>query len=362
MLCLREGRVVLAGMLSEIAPPDDAQILDLAGRTVLAGVVNAHLHGAHSPEFRREVYLRAGVTTLGDLAAPLQDVPLLRRQRTATGLATPRTLTAGPALTAPAGYPLQRYGRDWGLEVATASDAARAVRLLQQWGVRMVKLVFEPGTRQAPLPVLGREAACAAVQQARELDMPVRAHIAEARGLLRALQVGVDMVEHLPLRTSRGQPSCKSDGGRLRIAGEVEELLAQLAANGVLLTPTLDALARSVWDNAPLFALVRRFHELGGRLALGTDAPFAGVAHGLPLRELQLLQEAGVPAAACLQACGRHGGLACGLDDVGLLRPGFTADALVCAGDPLQDFQALQALEMVIFQGEIVFSQHDGQE
>jgi len=352
LLCMARGRVVMAG--AGLVPPAGARVCNLQGRYVLPGLINAHVHGAHSPESRRRFYLQHGVTALGDLAAPLEAVPLLRRQRTHDGLAAPRTVTAGPALTAPGGYPLRRHGGSWCVEVACAAQAAQTVRLLHAWGARLVKLVFEPGTPRTPRPMLCLEAASAAAQQAGDLGLPVRAHVSEARGLQLALQAGADAIEHLPLSCSDGRPACTSAVAGLRIAPEVDTLLRRMADSGVLLVPTLEALSRSVWDNTPLLALVRRFHESGGRIALGTDAPFAGVSHGAPLRELELLREAGLSTEACLQAAGRNAALACGFENSGLLLPGCRADVLVLQEDPSHDFAALQSPVMVIVAGEVV--------
>lgn len=355
MLCMENTLVHHAASVKDTLPFPLENCLSLPGRTVLPGLVNAHMHSAWNPETRRRQYLTQGVTTLCDLAAPFGSVPLLRRQRTDTGEPTPRTLTAGPALTAPGGYPLQRHGSQWCMEVETAAQAAQTVRLLHAWGARILKLLFEPGSPEAPLPLLGVSPARAAAHVARELGMPVRAHISEARGLALALDVGVDAVEHLPLRSYSGSSACSLRNGQLSLAPEIDDLFQQMRDCGVALTPTLDALSRSVWDNAPLLELVRRFHQLGGVVALGTDAPFAGVQTGAPLGELELLHQAGLTRQECLLAATRHAALVSGVSQTGVLLPGFAADAVVVRGNPLTDFSVLSDPEYVILGGKIVF-------
>ncbi len=341
LLCFRGERILATG---EAARPllHDARHIDCRGQALLPGFVDAHVHLAHTPEYRRRKHLLQGVTMLADLGAPLECIPVLRRERDAQGRATATALCAGPVFTAPGGYPTRRYGPAYALPVAGADQARRAVSLLHAYGARLLKLVFEPGDGE--LPVLDRDTARAAAIRAHELGMTARAHISGVTELELALDCGVDVVEHLPLRGAR------TPRGRAL----VEELFRRMADSGVLLVPTLDALSRSSWDNQPLLEMVALFRHSGGRLAVGTDAPFFGVPHGVARGEMRLLRQAGLTLEEVLQAATLHAALACGMEgNAGALEAGDWADMQLLAGFP-EDFMELPAPLLVVKGGGIV--------
>lgn len=341
LLCFRGERILATGDDAH-SLLHEARRIDCHGQALLPGFVDAHVHLAHTPEYRRRKHLLQGVTMLADLGAPLECIPVLRRERDAQGRATAAALCSGPVFTAPGGYPTRRHGPAYALPVACADQARRAVSLLHAYGARLLKLVFEPG--EGELPVLDKDAARAGVLRAHELGMTARAHISGVRELELALDCGVDVVEHLPLRgalTPRGRAL-------------VEEQFRRMADSGVLLAPTLDALSRSSWDNQPLLELVALFHHLGGRLAVGTDAPFFGVPHGVARGEMRLLRQAGLTLEEVLQAATLHAALACGLEGrAGALEAGYWADMQLLAGLP-EDFMELPAPLLVVKGGEIV--------
>ncbi len=341
LLCYRGGRILARG---ETAIPhlSGAQRIDCRGMLLLPGFIDAHVHLAYSPEVRRNKHLLEGVTMLGDVGAPLECVPVLRRERDARDRATATAICSGPVLTAPGGYPTRRHGPAYAMPVVGTDQAERAVSLLHDYGARLLKLVFEPGDGD---PVLDQDTAKAAVSRAHRLGMTTRTHISGIRELELALACGVDVVEHLPLR-GWGTPR-----GRARIDG----LFRRMADSGVLLVPTLDALSRSMWDNEPLMEIIALFHHCGGRLAVGTDAPFFGVPHDAPRGEMRLLRQAGLTMEEVLQAATLHAALACGMgDQAGLLEAGYWADLQLLADLP-EDLIDLPAPLLVVKGGEFAW-------
>ncbi len=335
-VCLQEGRI-LSVLAPGEAPHPGFRLKDCRGYDILPGFVDSHVHLAHSPEMRRERYLLQGVTRICDMGTPLSGIPVLRRQRDAMGRSTAGAHCTGPVLTAPGGYPVALHGDDYAMPVADALQAVRAVELLYAYGARILKLAFEPGN--GSLPVLGLVPARAAVRRAHELDMRARAHISGAKGLARALESGVDGVEHLPL------------SGR---KADIRDLFKRMADTGVILTPTLDVLSRSQWDNRPLLELVALYHHLGGRMAVGTDAPFFDVEQGAPCREMALLRSAGLDMEEVLLAATLHGGEIGGWQRTGVLAPGCTGDVQVVHRVP-DDFETWLPPVMVFKDGDVVF-------
>ena len=94
----------------------------------------------------------------------------------------------------------------------------------------------------------------------------------------------------------------------------------------------------------------------GVPMAVGSDVgPFP---HGTQARELELMVQYGMPTADVLQADLLHGARLLGwADTVGQLKPGFYADVIAVAGDPLQDISAVTRVAFVMKNG-VVYRNH----
>ena len=340
---MRGGLVAAAGSMDRVPAPAGAEVLDAEGGTILPGLVDAHVHGVADPAVRRSL-LESGVTLVCNVGAPWSDLPGLR-QDTWNGLPVARAVYAGPVLTPPGGYPGPVHGRAYALEASGAAGVEAAVERLHAAGATMLKLAFEPGREGScdpgrALPVFAPDEARAAVARAHALGMTVRAHVEDAAMLDRALDAGVDVVEHAPVRRCGSGP-------------DLEPLLRRMVARGVILTPTLGAGVRSTWDNGPLLGLVGRYAALGGAVATGTDAPFAGLRHGPPLEEMELLSRAGLAPMEVLLAGTAVAARACGRIGQGRIAPGMAADLIVVPGDPLADPGVLARPRWVVLGGVV---------
>ena len=88
--------------------------------------------------------------------------------------------------------------------------------------------------------------------------------------------------------------------------------------------------------------LVFEFHERGGHLAYAADDPYLWNTSGIAnVRELELMQEAGLSALEVVRAATRKSAITLRREDLGLLQTGFTADLLVVDGDPLANLRLL---------------------
>jgi len=185
----------------------------------------------------------------------------------------------------------------------------------------------------------------AIVDEARSAGLPVAAHAATDEAIRRAVLAGVRTIEH-------GY-------------GASAQVLALMRDRGVVLCPTLaasEAVSRYAgWEpGTPEPPRVRQARELMARalasgvtLALGSDA---GVfAHGDNVRELELMVDYGMTPAAALAAATRVAAAVLGRgDDLGRVAPGFVADLVAVAGDPLRDAAALRRPRVVIQGGRVV--------
>lgn len=351
----------------------DVPVLDATGRFVLPGLMDCHVHllAPATPDYAtrglKELVpytvlrgavnarrmLEAGFTTVRDVGANGYGNIALR-QAVAEGLVPgPRILAAGHSLSVPGGHgdpyfrPEVRVQRD-GL-VNGPDEARRAVRQLVKMRADVIKLlvtggVMTDGTDVGALQWTPDELR-AAIGQAHQLGRRVAGHCHGAAGVKEAVRAGLDTVEHGTLLDEEAIALMKRHGTwyvPTMVAGH--HICAGGTAAGIP-DYAVDK-ARQVAERGA--ASVRQAHEVGVRIALGTDCgtPFnvAG-ANGL---ELELLTRHGLSPAEALLAATRQAAEALGVEaEVGTLIPGKQADLVVLDGDPLADIRVLQQVERI---------------
>jgi imidazolonepropionase-like amidohydrolase len=209
----------------------------------------------------------------------------------------------------------------------------------------MVKIALESGTVFGQrIPTLSLEEASAIVEVAREQGVRVTAHVTAWQELETALDVGVDDLAHMILTDLP------------------DALIDRVIEAGVYWVPTLE-LWKSVSEDNPVsfdrvaVSNLRRFVDAGGRVALGTD--YGGyttrLGIGMPLVEIEMMQEAGMTAMQIIVAATGNAAQVCGLGhEIGTLEVGKVADVLVVDGDPLSDIHVLADARLVIRDGALI--------
>ncbi len=102
--------------------------------------------------------------------------------------------------------------------------------------------------------------------------------------------------------------------------------------------------------------LVQMFKNRGGHVAVGSDTGTSYHLYGFgTIRELELLQRAGFHPLEIVRSATQESAYALGLDDTGVIRPGYQADLLVLSENPLEDFKALYGtgMERVSREGQV---------
>jgi imidazolonepropionase-like amidohydrolase len=319
------------------------------GGWLVPGLVDAHCHvgvgkgGTHVEDHaaQREQALAdrdAGVLALRDCGSPvdtraLDDEPDL-----------PRIIRAGRHIAAP-----RRYIPDLAVEVSPDALAAE-VRVQARRGDGWVKLVGDWIDRD--LGDLGpewpRETLEAAIAAAHEEGARVTAHTFGTDALPGLIGAGIDCIEHG--------------------TGLTEDLLADMAARGTAVVPTLvnvenfPDFAAAGEKRFPAYAstmrrlyahsgaVVRAAFEAGVPVYAGTDAG-GGIEHGVIADEVRALHEAGIPAEAALAAASwaarRWLGLSC-------IEEGAPADLVVYDTDPRADLDTLRRPQRMILRGRVV--------
>jgi imidazolonepropionase-like amidohydrolase len=323
-------RIRAAGPSDTVPVPAGARTIDASGWTVLPGFVNGHVHLTFTDAGRgpRTRWVEEGVTAVCDLAAPIDDIPSLKR----SAELEPRVIVAGPIVSVPEGYPGSHWGPGIHLSVRGADDARARVAGLLDRGADLVKIALE-AARPRGLPMLSDDELAAVVAVAHARGTRVVAHVDGAANLERAVDHGVDAAVHMV---------------RDRLP---DALVEKLVARRFPILPTLAVFgARPVMiDN------LRRFAAAGGRVALGDDWGNPGTATGLPWTELALFERAGLTPMQIIVAGTRESAFVCNRDrDLGTVEPGKLADLLVVAGNPVDDLQALRNVVLVLKGGRVV--------
>ena len=369
----RDGVAVLVegGTIREVSDQpirsDSAARIDLGGRVLMPGLIDAHVHvvaamvnlaqNALQPSslaaFRAAEVMRAmlmrGFTTVRDLAGA--DRGLADAQRLGL-IAGPRLVICGKALSQTGGHSDSRIRSDesppmtgrvgaLGRLVDGVDAVRRAAREELRAGADYIKVMANGGVSSPTDPIhmlqFSRAELEATVEEAENLGTYVAAHVYTDQAIRRAVECGVHSLEHCNL-----------------IGRETAELAA---ARGCWSVPTLITYERLAVDGARYglgadsvakIETVRRggmeslatMRDAGLRMAYGSDllgemhvhqsGEFEIRARVLPA--IEVLRSATIYAAELLRLEGR----------AGIIEPGADADLLVVDGDPLTDWRLLE--------------------
>jgi len=410
---VKAGKIeaVYEGNIPE-AEPLHAEVIEAAGKTVLPGLIDVHVHlgapgglVADPKDYegddmaRRELaaYLYSGVTavrSLGDMV----DAVLKVRQRVNSGEKQGAEFFAdGPLFTAEGGHgteyfrslpdPVRRQMDAQFIRLPkSAAEARTQVEALKRSGVDGIKAVMETGAgsmhynRLDPAILL----AIGAAAQANGLKLAV--HTGDAADVEAAIAAGAASIEHgsfrqripdadFALMAAKGiayDPTLSVGEAFLQFAAGNLDLLGRSLVQQTAMPKMLTATAKSI--NAPEVVEMRR--RIGGYpidwnvsrdnlvrawkagvpLVTGTDAGNMLVLHGPTVQhEIQLWVEAGIPVLDAIRAATAGSAKLLGASDrFGSVEPGRDATLLVVDGNPLTDVHALEAISFVLFKGERV--------
>ena len=351
---VEDGRIASVAS-AQVSPPDGAAVLDLAGRTLLPGLVDAHDHVGLSfarPEPLRGVepllpgtaahvlaaelreVVRMGITTVRDVGSVGDLVVEVRQAMRYGAFDGPRLLTCG-RIVSPTG-PGGRFFSGMYREADGVDDVRRAVREQLRYGADFVK-VMTTGARTVELedpdpPQLTREELAALVEESHRQGYRVCAHCEGLPGTELAVEEGVDTIEHgMYLNQRPDLLERMAESGQVLVP-TLSFLLGLVEAGTSRWAPSLVELGRHNVEQARLTVAAAR--EAGVRLAMGFDSSPLHSAG----RELLALVDAGLTAEEALVAATSGGAHALGLaEHVGTVELGKLADLVVVDGDPLRE-------------------------
>jgi enamidase len=393
-IVIRGGRIAEVGAASRVQPPQGATTIDLAGKTVIPGLVMVHEHlyyptgpqvyGQLGQSFIR-LYLAGGVTTMrtGGNVNGFMDLKLKRLIEEGRA--------AGPAIDATAPY---LNGPNPFLQMHALKDADEARRHVEYWadmGATSFKAYM----------AITRAQLGAAIEAAHARGLKVTGHLCSVT-YGEAADLGIDNLEHGFLAATdfvadKQPDACPGQGrGQQSIAALDESgapfqaLVKKLVGRKVALTSTLTVfetfapgrplppgldvlvpqLKKQFEDNhartsrnpqsaygkllPKAMALERAFVKAGGLLIAGTDPTGGGgVVPGFSNhRQIELLVEAGFSPVEAIAIATRNGAKYLGRDaEIGTVAAGLQADLVVIAGDPSADIAAIRRVETVFKRG-----------
>lgn len=364
------------GVIAQVgaaAPPGlpEAEVVDVAGRWLLPGLISCHTHlsvvfpfsdtdenenpalTAYRSATRAQDALQAGITTIRCVHEQNRADLLLRSAVRKGWFSAPRILGAGRAISTPNGHGqggacAYASGEQEFYEAALAELAAGAdhIKIFINGGLANAGEHYEQA-EMTDGEIRG------AVRAADEHDTYVVAHSGESTAIRQALAQGVRCFEHA-----------------YRLDAETAALLAR---PDVFVTPTLCVTRSESWMRAKGFeehsiqnalnaaddhlVSIQRAIRAGVTLVNGTDYPPGDLVDGVPaaVHELLLMAGAGLSPLLALQSVSSNAARLLGIDGhVGQLRPGFAGDLIAVASDPLDDLAALRDISLVVQAGRVV--------
>jgi imidazolonepropionase-like amidohydrolase len=400
-LVIADGKIRAMGSTATVPVPDGAQVMDLAGHTVLPGLVGMHDHlyypspGSTGPRLYPEhgfsfprLYLAGGVTTIRTTGSvePYTDLEL-KKAIDAGRMVGPKLHVTGPYLEGEAAFTPQMH-------VLSGPPDARAT--VEYWA-------DEGATSFKAYMHITRAELRAAIEAAHARGLKVTGHLCSI-GFREAAELGIDDLEHGLVVDSELVPDKQPDecppqkeGIRSLLAAEVsgpevQRTIKTLVEKGVAITSTLPVFETFVPNRPPLrdevlevmtpearisylerrarigqqqdspwpalfkkeMEFERAFAAAGGLLLTGLDPTgYGGVVAGFgSQRAVELLVEAGfTPVEAIKIATANGAGFLGESGRIGTLAPGKDADVVVVKGDPSANIADLEQVVVVFKDG-----------
>jgi imidazolonepropionase-like amidohydrolase len=375
VVLVQGNTIAAAGPDGSFRVPGDAREIDLAGLTLVPGLIEGHAHLLLHPYdetpwtdqvleeslaertargvVHAEESLLAGITTLRDLGtegAGYADVGLKAAIEKGV-IPGPRLIVTGRAIVATGSYN-PKGAPEWdlpkGAEEADGYDnLVKVTRDQIGRGADWVKIYadYRWGPDGSAQPTFTQTELETVVEVAASSGRWVVAHATTPESMRRSVEAGIRTIEH------------GNEGTR-----EVFQLMAD---RGVALCPTIGAVEayamyagwRKGTDPEPQRVTAKKESF---RLALEENVPicFGGDVgvfdHGENVWELELMVEYGMPTFEALVSATSGNARILGIEDsVGFVREGYLADLIAVEGDPIQDISALRQVRFVMKDGEV---------
>ena len=345
------GRIVQVDSSPRVIAPRGAAQIDGTARFVIPGLWDMHVHLSDTAGAAQ--LLHWGITGARVMSGPLDATLGLREDLRTHPTRGPTLVVAGLAL-----HGTDSFSSDTGLAlVQSAADARRAVDSLARRRVDFIK-VHEGLSPQAWLAI-ARAASEHYLRLSGHVPAGLSAESLSAHGL-----TSIEHLEFLPDRclvifdsTTRARYSAPA-GCR---TADLHLLLQHLHTNGVWLDPTISSFRVFAPRQFPSIlagfaGLAAEIRRAGVPIMAGTDLGSSGIIPGESLHdELAFLVKAGYTPAEALRAATLNPATYLqAADTLGRITPGFVADLVVLAANPIEDIRNTRSIVAVVHDGVVV--------
>ncbi len=250
IVVIEDGRITAVGSELDTNIPEDAVVIDTSGKTVMPGLIDAHVHldlighGDYDRYYRflggmerldevmpiaAKQMLRAGVTSAIDLGTPFQILKLRERIRKGE-IPGPRLTVSGPWITR---VYLEGVPDEYQLIIDSPREAAQRTRELIARGSDLIKTWVG----------LTEEDYRAVVNQAHQHNVKVHAHLYRPEAIRAAIAAGVDVFQHV---------------GSARNPAYDKELVSEIAHRNI---PVVQTISHRIWVYPATVAFPERLYD-----------------------------------------------------------------------------------------------------
>lgn len=388
-IVIRDGWIAATGPNKSVEIPDEAEVLDLAGHTVIPGMVGTHNH-THMPGITfmpwtaPRMYLASGVTTIQTTgsAEPDNELALAKAIREGERIG-PDIIASGPYFSGEGARPVMIIPRD-------REHIEQVIREWTEKGVQWFKVYrhVTPANLKDIIDI------------AHQYDTQVAGHLCSVT-YTEAAKLGIDAIEHgfnHSYDLASGKTPAKCDGSRAfrdEVAIDSDavcKVQGVMIENGVALSSTLaiseaQTPGRANADDRSLRAMSPEwrqrydarqkrmkekgddwyykphwlqksmafdvaYYRAGGLLTAGLDPGLHNFPGYGDQRNFELLVEAGLTVPEAVQVASRNGARSLDLPDRGSIATGKRADLVVLKGDLVEDPSVIRNVAWVFKQGK----------
>lgn len=361
--------------------------LDVSDGYCLPGLIDAHTHISsqmgpesyvkkftlnapdvtlHAVQYADRT-LQAGFTTVRDLGDSFGVTVALRNAINSGQVNGPRIYTSGKSLATTGGHADPSNGYRDGLHPPTTPadgvingpvEARRAVRQHYQDGADLIKITATGGVlsqaSSGDNSQFTKDELSAIIETAGDYGFKVAAHAHGKAGMKRAIEAGVDSIEHGSYLDDEIVRLMKKHGAYLVPTLMAGDFVAEKAKEEGYFPPMVAQKAATI--GTIMGAAFKRAYEGGVNIAFGTDS---GVSeHGRNGEEFALMVAQGMTPAEAIVAATKSAADLIGDDKIGVIESGSYADMVVVKNNPLDDIQTLTDIPVVIKGGQVIKNEY----
>lgn len=375
-LIIQDGRVVAVGPSDAVSVPDGAGIVEVSGKTIIPGLINAHGHvgntkGIEGGHYSREnvidnlqIYARYGITTVVSLGDDQASAVPLRHVNDSTATGRARLFIAGAVITG-----------------NTPQEALKILDSNHHMGVDFMKIRVDDNLGSSNK--MPEEVYRAVIRRSHELGYRIATHMYYLEDARKLLQAGSDMIAHsvrdlpvddafIELINEKKVPYCATLTREVStfVYGDTADFFTDpfftREYDQETILPLKDPARQSQVKNSrnaqiyrqqlpQAVANLKTLSDRGVPIVFGTDS-------GVPTRfmgyfehmEMEMMADAGLTPMEIIVSATKNAAEYMGLRNLGTLSSGHWADFIILEADPLGDIRNLRKLSAVYIGGEKV--------